>query len=336
MWALIALLIFAVIVIGLYYLNLLLPVVLFIGAGVLALLFYKFFVRRFEPYEASLIYRFGRLQRVTPGGWTIVIPGIERIGAVVDLREQMEQMEIPIISQEGLKLNFLAIAYFYVSDAVKAILDVRDYRNSLMELITSRVRDLAGEFSFTQLVINVEDIAETLRKDISNSLENWGVELTTFEIEKMEPPDEVMDALRGKRVAEEKLEAKKFMAEARRVITAALGEGTRTFDDKTITYLYVKALENMKSAKMMVPAEFMDIVKPGGKSSLAKGMIAGTTFNKALNMVGQEIMNEASIGKRDIEDIAEHTKHSHEQDEQAVAGDSADGHIDGSVGDNNS
>ncbi len=325
MWGIIALMIFIAIIFLLYLANILMPVLLLVGAIVLLVMFFKFFVKKFEPYESALIYRFGRFQRASPSGWTVVIPGLEKIGAVVDLREQRQELEIPVITDEGLKINMKGIAYFYVNNAIKSILHIQDYKHALFELIKSRVRDLAGEFTFTQLVINVEDIAEALRKQIASVTENWGVEVTTFEIERMDPPDEVMDALRGKRVAEEELEAKKFVAEAKRIVTAALGTGTKTFDDKTITYLYVKALENMKSAKMMVPAEFMDIVKPG-KGSLAKGMIAGTTFNKALNMIGQEAMQDAAIGKRDIEDLA-----LKKDEERAVAGDSADGTIDGNV-----
>lgn len=331
MWGIIALLIFAGIVVLLYVANLLVPVALFLGAGILVILFYKFFVRKFDPYEAALVYRFGRFRRVSPSGWAVVIPIIEKIGAVVDLREQQEQVAIPIISQEGLKINMLGLVHFYVNNAVQAILNVRDYRSSLLNLITGRFRDLAAEFTFTQLLINVEDIADAMREQLASAIESWGVTITTFEIEQMKPPEQVMDALRGKKVAAETLEAKKFVAEARRIVTAALGTGTKTFDDRTITYLYVKALENMKSAKMMVPAEFLDVVKPGG-GGLAKGMIAGTTFNKALNAIGEEVIKESTIGKNAIksklDEVAEST-----EEEETVAGDSADGEIDGSIGD---
>ncbi|MBU2590347.1 MAG: SPFH domain-containing protein [Nanoarchaeota archaeon] len=338
MWGIIALLIFAAIIILLQLANVLVPIALLFGAVVFLVIFFKFFVKKFEPYESALIYRFGRFHRASPSGWTILIPGMERIGAVVDLREQRQDIEIPIISQEGLEINLGTIAYFYVTNAVKSVLHIQNYKEALVELIRSRVRDLAGEFTFTQLVINIEDISDALRKQVASVTENWGLEITTFEIAKLDPPEEIMDALRGKRVAQEELEAKRFMAEARRIITAALGEGTKTFDDKTTTYLYIKALENMKSSKMMIPTEFMDIVKPGGsQGNLAKGMIAGTTFNKALNMIGQEIMQEESIGKREIEEIVDNNNNNNEKDdeEKFVAGDSADGTIDGSVDSDN-
>jgi len=330
MWGIIALLIFAAIIILLYVANVLVPVALIFGTIVLLVIFLKFFIKKFEPYESALIYRFGRFHRASPSGWTIVIPGMERIGAVVDLREQRQDIEIPIISGEGLKINLGAVAYFYVTNAVKSVLHIQNYKEALIELIRSRVRDLAGEFTFTQLLVNIEDIADALRKQVISVTENWGLEITTFEIARFDPPEEIMDALRGKRVAEEELEAKKFMAEARRIVTSALGEGTQSFDNKTISYLYIKALENMKSSKMMIPTEFMDIVKPGSnKGNLAKGMIAGTTFNKALNMIGQEINQEESIGKAEIEEIADNNQNNEE--EEFAAGDSADGSIDGNV-----
>ncbi|HII15264.1 MAG TPA: SPFH domain-containing protein [Nanoarchaeota archaeon] len=352
MWPLIVLLIFAALILVLYFLDLLLPVALFTAAGLFILLFYKFFIKKFDPFEAALVYRFGRFHRVSPSGWAIVIPVIEKVGATIDLREQQEQIEIPVISKEGLEIRMQSLVFFYVSNAVNAALGVKDYRSALLELITSRVRDISGEFSFTQLLINVEDIAGLLVEQIQPELQNWGVTLNAFEISHVEPPKQIMEALQGKRVAAESLEAKKFTAEARRILTSALGKGTESFDDRTLAYLYVKALENMKSSKMMIPAEFMDVVKGGGQNSLARGMISGSTFNKALNMIGDEVTKEAAIGKTEIKRKLETAgKNAAEEDEtdygsspeqtdkeeednakKAAAGDSADGEVDGSIG----
>jgi hypothetical protein len=351
MWPLIALLIFAALILVLYFLNLLLPVALFTAAGIFAFLFYKFFIKKLDPYQAAIIYRFGKFHRVSPSGWAIVIPVIEKMGFVLDLREQQEEIEVPIISREGLELKMHGIVYYYISNAVNAALGVQNYRTAMLDMIIGRVRDIAGEFTFPQLLINIEDIAALMMEQIQPSMQNWGLTLNNFEMEKLEPPRQVMDALRGKKVAAESLEAKKFVAEARRVLTAALGKGTESFDDRTLAYLYVKALENMKSSKMMIPAEFMDVVKSGasGGNNLAKGMISGSTFNKALNMIGDEVTKESAIGKtelkRKIEDIGTNAKEENEmaqeqEDEEeveesnkkVVAGDSADGDVDGRIG----
>ncbi|MEW5897503.1 MAG: hypothetical protein AB1668_07450, partial [Nanoarchaeota archaeon] len=69
MWPLIIGLIFIAFIAILYMLNLLLPVTLFLAAGIFGFLFYKFFIKKYDPYEAVLIYRFGRFHRVKPGGW---------------------------------------------------------------------------------------------------------------------------------------------------------------------------------------------------------------------------------------------------------------------------
>ncbi|MDI6737482.1 MAG: SPFH domain-containing protein [Nanoarchaeota archaeon] len=349
MWPLIILLIFAALVLALYFLNLLLPVALFTAAGVFAILFYKFFIKKYDPYHAAIIYRFGKFHRVSPSGWAIVIPVFEKVGYVLDLREQQERIEVPVISREGLEIKMQGVVFFFISNAVNAALGVQNYRTALRDMITARVRDIAGEFTFIQLLINIEDIAGMMIEQLQPTLQNWGLTINNFEMEKMEPPRQILDALRGKKVAAESLEAKKFVAEARRVLTAALGKGTESFDDRTLSYLYVKALENMKSSKMMIPAEFMDVVKGGGQNSLAKGMISGSTFNRALNMIGDEVIKEAAIGKteikRKIEEIGDNAEEENEmaQEEEdrkeeedsnkkIVAGDSADGNADGIIG----
>ena len=297
------------------------------------------------------------------------MPGIEKVGAVVDLREQKEHILIPVITKEGLKVNIMALAYFYVQNARDAVLNIKDYRDSLLNLIESRVRDISGEFSFTQLIVNVEKVEEILKKEISQPAGNWGLVLNNFQIENIKPPEQVMLAMEQKKVSEENLEAQRFVAEARRIITRALGEGTQSFDDKTISYLYIKALENMKSAKMMLPAEFMGMMggnqktttssnnQPGGRGSLAQGMIAGTTFSKALGMISEEVSKDATINfdelkkdkikdisVNDVEGVDVKDVSSNDVDEapltekekkEAVAGfDAMDGEIDGHYEDN--
>ncbi len=348
----------------LYYLGILAYAGIFLLLITSALIFYKMFIKKFEPYESALVYRFGRLHRISPSGWAVVLPLIETVGAIVDLREQKEHISIPVITKEGLKLNIMALAYFYVNNAKSAILNVKDYRDSLLELIESRIRDIAGEFTFTQIVVNVEQLEAVLKEDIMGPAESWGLVLNNFQIEHIKPPEQVMQAMEQKRVSAENLEAQRFVAEARTIITRALGEGTQSFDDKTISYLYIKALENMKSAKMMLPGEFMGMMgggmrsqpnAPQGQNNLAQGMIAGTTFSKALGMIGEEMAKDATlepvpenkdkvkdVGVNDVEGIeikdvganevdeAELPKIRRKSEEEAAAGfDALDGEIDG-------
>ena len=142
--------IFAGLIFLLYYLGILVHVVVFFLLAAMGIVFYKVFVKKFEPYESALVYRFGRLHRISPAGWTIVIPILEKVGAIVDLREQKEHILIPVITREGLKINIMALAYFYVKNARDAILNVKDYRNSFLDLIESEVRDISGEYSFSR------------------------------------------------------------------------------------------------------------------------------------------------------------------------------------------
>ncbi|RME54356.1 SPFH domain-containing protein [Candidatus Woesearchaeota archaeon] len=306
---LVGLLIFAGIIALLYYLNILLPVLGLLTFIVSLFIFVKLFLKKYNPYEAAVIYRFGRFHRVNKG-WTIVLPWIEKVGAVIDLREQKQNVSVPAISKEGLKVDMNALVYYYVQNPKNVVLNVNDFQTSFTDLVESSIRDIAADFNFTQLLVNVEHVAELLKQRIAPILDRWGMAMKTLEIMNIKPPESVMEALESVKVSEQNLAAKRFVAEARRIVTRALGEGTQSFDDRTITYLYVKALENMKSAKMLLPAEFMDVVHgqggkaaPGSSNRLASGMIAGSTFTKALNMITDEVKKE-SVNKDNQEEEA--------------------------------
>ncbi len=345
--ALIVILSIAAVIGLLYYFHLLVPVLLIMLTGFLIFIFFRVFLKRYDPYQAVVIYRFGRFHRIN-SGWTVVLPVVEKVGGVLDLREQQEHISIPVISKEGLKINIMALAYFYVHNAKNVILNVQDYRGSFVDLIESGVRDIAADFNFTQLMVNVEHVSELLKQRIAPELDKWGLTLSTLEIEHIRPPESVMEALEAVKVSEQNLEAKKFVAEARRIVTRALGEGTKSFDDKTITYLYVKALENMKSAKMLLPAEFMDVVhgssgnqtlsggsNNNGSNRLASGMIAGTTFNKALNMITDEVTKEVVPPADPKKETAREKDNRILEEEGAVGFDGLDGSYDGHFDDEN-
>lgn len=303
-WFIILAALFVAVVLALAYFDLLFKVLFIVILAAVIIIGVKLMLRKYEPFESALIYRLGKFNRASSGGWTWVIPGLERIGAVVDMREQQEHIDIPVITNEGLEVSLYGLAYFFVNNSKKVVLNVKNYRSALHDLIESRVRDIAGEFSFTEIIVNIEKILEVILADMAPSLERWGVTVTNLQLQRVEPPRQVMKAIKEKRISREQLEAKKFAAEARRVVINALGAGTQNFNDKTISYLYIKALENMKAAKMMFPAEFMDVMKDSGGGgagkSLAKGLIAGETFEKALDMVGSEIEKEASVKKGEI------------------------------------
>ena len=278
----------------LIHFKLLFPVIFFFGGVVFIGVVLKLMLRKFEPYEVALIYRWGRFHRASSGGWTFVIPWMEKIGAVVDMREQKDYITVPTITSEGLEVNLSTLLYFSIQNARKVILNVRNYKSALHDFVLSRIRDICAEFTFTQLIVNAEKIFEKLRESMNRVVEGrWGIKVHNIEVEKIEPPRQVMEALKQIRVSRANLEAKRFTAEARRIVIKALGEATKNFNDRTINYLYIKALENMKGAKMMIPTEFLNVFKgaaPG--KAIASGLIAGRTFDEAVNMVAEQIKKE--------------------------------------------
>ncbi|MFH0798465.1 MAG: hypothetical protein V1906_03580, partial [Candidatus Woesearchaeota archaeon] len=84
--ALIVILSVAAVIGLLYYFHLLIPVLLIILTGFLVFIFFRVFLKKYDPYESAVIYRFGRFHRIN-SGWTVVLPVIEKVGGVLDLRE---------------------------------------------------------------------------------------------------------------------------------------------------------------------------------------------------------------------------------------------------------
>ncbi len=246
-----------------------------------------------RPWEKGLIERLGKYQRTVSSGLTLLIPFLERI-IKVDMREQV--VDIPpqaVITKDNVVVEVDAVVYYEITDPIKVIYNIADFYSAATKLAQTNLRDLVGDLALDESLTSRDKINTQLRQILDDATDKWGTKVTRVELQRIEPPADVTEAMHrqmkaererratileaeglkraailkaeGEAAAIEKVaEANKFQkltvakgeAEAISTVYKAIHEGNPTND--LIAIKYLEALEKIadgKASKVFLPIE---------------------------------------------------------------------------------
>lgn len=262
-----------------------------------------------RPWEKGLIERLGKYQRTAGSGLTLIIPFLERL-LKVDMREQVH--DIPpqgVITKDNVVVEVDAVVYYEVTDPVKVSYNVADFYMAVTKLAQTNLRNLIGDLALDESLTSRDIINTQLRQILDEATDKWGVKVTRVELQKIEPPMDVTEAMHRQMKAErerramileaeglkksavlkaegqaeaikkvadaekyEKLTVAKGEAEAIETVYGAIHNGKPTND--LIAIKYLEALQKMadgKATKIFLPIEVTGVLGSiGGIGELFK------------------------------------------------------------------
>lgn len=262
-----------------------------------------------RPWEKGLVERLGKYQRTANSGLTVILPFIERI-LKVDMREQV--VDVPpqaVITKDNVAVEVDAVVYHEVTDPVKVTYNVANFYLAATKLAQTNLRNLIGDLALDESLTSRELINTKLRQILDDATDKWGVKVTRVELQRIEPPEDVTEAMHRQMKAERDrramileaeghkrsavlksegdaeaikkiADANKYQriaiasgeAEAISTVYKAIHDGNPTTD--LIAIKYLEALEKMadgKSTKIFLPIETSGILGSiGGIGQLFK------------------------------------------------------------------
>lgn len=221
------------------------------------------FILFLQEFQRAVIFRFGRLNRVAGPGWALMIPGIE-IYNMVDLR--VMAIDVPqqeVLTKDNVALKIDAVIYLAVKKDPKSIINsivaVEDYKKAAQLFIKSSVREVIGNMVLSDVVSNINQMNSNLKKELERISESWGLDIQSVELKEIIVPDIVVKAMHEQKAAVQEKLATIQRAEAEKEKIAAINQSASELSDKSISYYYIKALEEMSrgsSTKIIFPMEF--------------------------------------------------------------------------------
>src|SRR5216683_1448546 len=169
--------------------------------------------RTVKQYEKGLITRLGKYHGMAPSGLTFIIPFIDDIMRV-DMREQV--ITVPpqkLITKDNVTVEVDAVVYYKVIDPVKSQFEVQDFGYACTTLAQTNLRNLIGDRTLDETLVARDMINTNLREVLDEATNNWRVKATRVEVQKIEPPRDITDAMSRQMKAEREKRAAVLEAE---------------------------------------------------------------------------------------------------------------------------
>ena len=187
-----------------------------------------FSVKMVKQYERGVVLRFGRLVGTRNPGFNVIIPLVDRM-TKVSLRVVTWVLEPQeIITRDNVTVRVDAVVYFLAIDPVKAVINVEDYRQAVIQLALTTLRSVLGQSELDELLAHRDQINLRLRQIIDEQSEDpWGVRVTLVEVKDVLLPEAMQRAMARQAEAEREKRAKVIHAEGEQLAATTLADAAR-------------------------------------------------------------------------------------------------------------
>ncbi|MDR2566645.1 MAG: SPFH/Band 7/PHB domain protein [Bifidobacteriaceae bacterium] len=277
-----------------------------IAVVIFALVVLKKAIRIVPQTQAWLVERLGRYQRTMEAGLRLLVPFVDRVRAMVDLREQVVSFPPqPVITSDNLVVSIDTVIYFQVTNPVAAVYEIANYITGIEQLTVTTLRNVIGSMDLEQTLTSRDQINGQLRGVLDEATGRWGIRVQRVELKAIDPPASVQDSMEKQMRAERdrraailtaegikqsqilKAEGEKQAAiltaegQAQASILKAQGDSRAILqvfeaihegdaDPKLLAYQYLQMLPQLAqgaSSKLwIIPAEFTDALAGMGKA----------------------------------------------------------------------
>ncbi len=185
-------------------------------------------VRIVPQARAGIVERLGRYSRTLSAGLTLLVPFIDRLRPLIDLREQVVSFPPqPVITQDNLVVSIDTVIYFQVTDPKAATYEIADYIQGVEQLTVTTLRNVVGGLTLEQTLTSRDQINGALRGVLDEATGRWGLRVNRVELKAVDPPASIKDSMEKQMRADREKRATILTAEGFKQSQILTAEGER-------------------------------------------------------------------------------------------------------------
>ena len=232
-----------------------------------------------DQWEKAAVLRFGRYRGMRGPGLFFVIPVVEKISRYVDQRTRVSDVTAEsALTRDTVPVNVVAIVFWVVWDAEKAILEVANFVQAVEMSAQTALLESIGRHQLAQMITERDTLGHELQKILDAKTSPWGITIQSVEIRDVHNPAALEDAMSRQAQAERERQARIVLGTAETEISAKFAEAASVYQDNPIA-LHLRAMNMLyeaikeKGAMVIVPSSAVETMGLGG-------MLATSTLGK--------------------------------------------------------
>ena len=185
-------------------------------------------IRIVPQARAGIVERFGKYKETLSAGLNFVVPFIDRVRYMIDLREQVVSFPPQgVITEDNLTVSIDTVIYFRVTDPVAATYEIANYITAVEQLTMTTLRNIVGGMDLEETLTSRESINEGLRGVLDEATGKWGIRVSRVEIKGIDPPPSIKDTMEKQMRADRDKRAAILTAEGQRQSAILTAEGNK-------------------------------------------------------------------------------------------------------------
>ena len=185
-------------------------------------------IRIVPQARAGVIERLGRYHRTLNPGLAIVVPFIDRLRPLIDLREQVVSFPPqPVITEDNLVVNIDTVIYFQVNDPKAATYEIANYIQAIEQLTVTTLRNVIGGLALESTLTSRDEINGQLRGVLDEATGKWGIRVNRVELKAIDPPASIKDSMEKQMRADREKRATILQAEGQKQSAILTAEGEK-------------------------------------------------------------------------------------------------------------
>jgi regulator of protease activity HflC (stomatin/prohibitin superfamily) len=203
-------------------------VIVLIAVAVVVVIILFRAIRIIPQARAGIVERLGRYQRTLDPGLALIVPFVDRLRPLIDLREQVVSFPPqPVITEDNLVVSIDTVVYYQVTDARAATYEIANYIVGIEQLTVTTLRNVIGGMSLEDTLTSRDQINAQLRVVLDEATGKWGIRVNRVELKAIDPPGTIQEAMEKQMRAERDRRATILTAEGVKQSQILTAEGEK-------------------------------------------------------------------------------------------------------------